>query len=457
VAVSLASGPLAPSLRKARAAAPTTSISARSAVLSLALLPLFLHVDWQPGVSLDVGSTAVAIELSDVAVLAVLVTALAAGRREGFGALRRGLRLWLAAGALVAWIVAATLYGPLVIDGYPTLENLVTAAKFLEYALLAPAVALLVRSRDDLRLPLAALVGWCALAVLVGLAQFFGVDVLDAWAPGRRQPSFLGHHDLAALAGAVLLAGLAALLLVPRESPRGRAVALVAGTVGLVLAAAVASLLGLALAGAALGVVAVRTGVAPRRPVAAAALLAAVALGVVTLRGGDVADFLRFADDAESERTSNVETYSHRTLLAYVGARIFVDHPLAGVGWQGSSEPTAFEPYLADAHRRFPNAAPLAFPAPERRHGVQNLYVQTLADLGLIGFGLLVVVFAAAVALAVRGIGDSAVTGFPGPLLGLIWLLFAAGLWTAQGLVTGIPLAALTWVSFGLAAADGRP
>jgi O-antigen ligase len=416
----------------------------------LALLPLFLHVDWQPGVSLELGSTAVAIELSDAAVLAVVVTALAVGRREGFAPLRRGLRLWLAAGALAAWIVAATLYGPLVLDGYPTLENLVTAAKFVEYALLAPAVALLVRSREDLRLPLAVLVGWCALAALVGLAQFLGADVLDAWAPGRRQPSFLGHHDLAALAGAVLLAGLAALLLAPRASPRLRALALAAGALGLILAAAVASLLGLALGATALGVVALRNGVPRRRLAAAAALFGVVALGVLALRGGDVADFLRFADDEEPARTTGVETYSHRTLLAYIGGRIFVDHPLTGAGWQGSSEPAAFEPYLADAQRRFPSAAPLAFPAPERRHGVQNLYVQTLADLGLLGFGLLVAVFASGLLLAVRALPA------PTALLGLLWLLLAAGLWTAQGLVTGIPLAALTWIAFGLAAADGR-
>lgn len=452
MAVSLATRPLAPSLRKARAAAPTTPISIRSAALSLALLPLFLHVDWQPGVSLEVGSTSVAIELSDVAVLVVLATAVAVGRREGFRSLRHGWPLWLAAGELGAWVLAATLYGPLVLDGYPTLENLVTSAKFLEYALLAPAVALLVRSRDDLRLPLTVLVGWCALAALVGVAQLLGADVFDAWAAGRRQPSFLGHHDFAALSGAVFVAGLAAYVLAPRESPRLRTLALVSGGLGLVLAAAVASLLGLALAAAVLAVAALgRKATWGRRPAGATAMLAVVAVGVLALRGGDVADFLRFTQDDEPARTADVETYSHRTLLAYIGGRIFLDHPLLGVGWQGSSEPAAFEPYLADAHRRFPSAAPLAFPAPERRHGVQNAYVQTLADLGVVGFAFLVGLLASGLLLALRA--------WPSPtaFLGLLWLLFAAGLWAAQGLVTGIPLAALTWIAFGLAAADGRP
>ena len=173
---------------------------------------------------------------------------------------------------------------------------------------------------------------------------------------------------------------------------------------------------------------------------------------MLALRGGDVAEFLRFAEDEPTQPTQQVETYSHRTLLAYIGGRIFLDHPLVGVGWQGSSEPAAFEPYLADAHRRFPDTAPLAFPAPDRRHGVQNAYVQTLADLGLVGFALLL-----ALAAATRG-------SFAGPcprarlaLVGALWLLLAAGLWTAHGLVTGIPLAALTWIALGLvAAADVR-
>lgn len=450
MAVSLATRPLAPSLRKARAAAPTTSISVRSAVLSLALLPLFLHVDLSPGVSVGAGSTSVAIELSDVAVLAVLATAVAVGLRDGFGSLRHGWPLWLAAAELGVWVLAATLYGPLVLDGYPTLENLITAAKFLEYALLAPAVALLVRSRNDLRLPLTMLVGWCALAVIVGLTQFVGADVFDAWAAGRRQPSFLGHHDFAALAGAVFVAGLAVHLLAPRESPRLRTLALSAGGVGVVLAAAVASLLGLALAAAALAAAALARHAPPRRLAGAAAMVVVVALGVLAMRGGDIADFLRFARDEPPAQTTGVETYSHRTLLAYIGGRIFLDHPLAGVGWQGSSEPAAFEPYLADAHRRFPDASPLAFPSPERRHGVQNAYVQALSDLGIVGFALLVGLLAAALLLALRTLPA------PTALLGLLWLLFAAGLWTAQGLVTGIPLAALTWIAFGLVAADGR-
>ena len=451
MAVSVASGPLAPSLRKARAAALTTRISLPSAVLALAVPPLFLHVDWQPGMSLRLGSTSVGIELSDLAVLMVVATAAWVGRNDGFAVLRRTWPIWAALGALSAWVVAATLYGGVILDGYPTTENLVTAAKFVEYALLAPATAVLARRSDDLLLPLTVLVAWCAAAALVGLVQFLGADVLDAWTPGHRQPSFLGHHDFAALAGAVLLVGLVSLVL-DGERPRLRALAIAAGAVGLVLAAAVASVLGLLLAGIVLAAAGVRTGASRARLAGAAAVLAAVAIGILAIRGGDVADFLRFADDEPTAPTQQVETYSHRTLLAYIGGRIFLDHPIVGVGWQGSSEPAAFEPYLPDARRRFPGTAPLAFPAPDRRHGVQNAYVQTLADLGVVGCALLLLLIAVVARSVVR-----TATRSPLGLVGAVWLLLAAGLWTAQGLVTGIPLAALTWIALGLvAAADGR-
>ena len=34
---------------------------------------------------------------------------------------------------------------------------------------------------------------------------------------------------------------------------------------------------------------------------------------------------------------------------------MWLDHPIVGAGWQVSLEPSGFDPYLAAAHRRFPN------------------------------------------------------------------------------------------------------
>jgi O-antigen ligase len=148
-----------------------------------------------------------------------------------------------------------------------------------------------------------------------------------------------------------------------------------------------------------------------------------------------------------------VQTYAHRTLLSWLGWHIWLDHPVAGVGWEGSAEPANFEPYLAEAHRRFPDEAPNAFPssAPDRRYGVQNSWLQALADLGVLGFILWVATFAAAAWTAVRGLMA------PQALYALLAVATLVWLWTAQGFVAGIPLDGLTWLVFGVAATRMRP
>ncbi|HSL66170.1 MAG TPA: O-antigen ligase family protein [Gaiellaceae bacterium] len=408
-----------------------------AAVAALALPALFLHADFQPTASFPLSSTDVDVRLSDVAVLAVLAAAIVDGRRRGFGVLAAGRWAWAAAAGLVAWVAAAAAYGPLVLDGYPLAENAVTAAKFAEYALLAPAFALLVRDRDDLRPIAVALVVWSAVATAVGLLQLAGLHLFDVSDPGR-QRSFLGHHDFAALSGASLLLGLALLVLEDRR----RSLPLAAGAIGLVLAAPLAGVLGLALGVGALLVLARVLRPYPwRRAAVAVAAVFVVAAGTAAMRSETLTDFVRFL--GADEPTEDIESYSQRTLLLYIGGRIFLDHPLVGVGLRGSEEPAAFEPYLADARARFPDASPLAFPAPDRRYGVQSLYVQSLADLGVVGAALLVALLGAALALARRN---------PAGVLGLLWLLLCVGLWGAQGLVAGIPLGALTWIAIGLLA-----
>jgi O-antigen ligase len=76
---------------------------------------------------------------------------------------------------------------------------------------------------------------------------------------------------------------------------------------------------------------------------------------------------------------------------------------------------------------------------------VQNSWLQALADLGIIGLVLWVAVFASAAWLALRNARALGTYALMATLL-LAWL------WTAQGFVAGIPLDALTWLTFGLAA-----
>ena len=181
--------------------APRSPLFPASAVLAAALPILFLHVDFQPGFTVHAGTASAHVVLSDFAVLAVAITAAFAGVRHGFEPLRAGWLVWLTGGLFVLLVGAASLYPRIWDSDYAVSTHAVTAAKFGEYALLAPAVPLLLRAARDLELVLGALFAWATAAAVVGVLQFFGVDIFDAWQPGRRQPSFLGHYDLAALSG----------------------------------------------------------------------------------------------------------------------------------------------------------------------------------------------------------------------------------------------------------------
>jgi len=168
------------------------------------------------------------------------------------------------------------------------------------------------------------------------------------------------------------------------------------------------------------------------------------------MRADTITRFAEFLGIRDRGADTGIESYAQRTLLAYIGARIWLDHPVAGVGWQASSEEWAYAPYLDDARRRFPDEPAEAFPSPDRPWGVQSLYVQVPADMGVIGLAALVALFVVAVAAALRGARGSPIT-----LVGLAWLLVAAGVWAGVGLVPGIPLAALTFVALGLTTVRG--
>src|SRR4029078_13484079 len=84
---------------------------------------------------------------------------------------------------------------------------------------------------------------WGSAAACCGLLQFFGVHMADAWAAGRRQPSFLGHSDFAALSSLALAIGLAAVLAARR---RIGWVPLASGVLGIVLSGASAGMIGVA-------------------------------------------------------------------------------------------------------------------------------------------------------------------------------------------------------------------
>ena len=424
--------------------------AATEAVALAAAVPfLFLHATYQPTLSLGVGGSSVDVTLADAAIACVLAAAAVRARREGWQPLARARVVLVLAAAFVLAGAVSLATPSLLGEDYDLTTHAISLAKFAWYATLLPATVLLVRSTLDAVPLLRAVTAWSVAATSWGLLQFLGlVSEFEGKRPGQREPSFVGIHDLAALSGAALVVGAAGIALGDGR-PTGRRwslVALVSGAIGVVLSGAMTAVLGLwlALAAVLLGARAVRA-LRPRAALALAAVVLLVTAGTAVMRADTIERFAEFIGLRERVADTGVESYAHRTLLAYIGGRIWLDRPVTGVGWQASSEEWAYGPFLADARARFPNEPDQAFPSPEHPWGIQLLYLQVAADLGIAGIVLLLGLAAAGVTAGIRGLRSS-----PAALVGLGWLCVVAGVWTGIGLVAGLPLGALTWIAFGL-------
>ncbi len=406
-----------------------------------AAIPLvFLHVRYQAQVAVG----RVTVDGSDVAVLLTVLAACVSGYLFGWERVLAPRLLWLTVAALLALFVVSCFWRPL----EQTSTHLVTAAKYAEYVLLAPAVVLLFRRSVDVSRFLAVFVAWCAAASGWGLLQFLGlVNEFEGKRPGQREVSFLGHENFGAFAGATLLVGFAALALGERRRLAWFAIA--AGALGVVLDASISAYSGVVLATVAVVWVGLRARtLGGRRILAMAAILVVSGLGVNFLRASDIGNYLSFLGlHPAPASSSGVQTGSQRVLLLYIGLRIWEDHPWLGVGFERSGN--RYQPYLAAAKRRFPDNPPQAFPSKQNPWGIQNYWLQLLADTGIPGFLLGVGTFLLGLLAAYRSLGGNRFVA----LVGAGWILVAAGTWNAVGIIAGIPLDAVTWLGIGLAVA----
>jgi O-antigen ligase len=192
-----------------------------------------------------------------------------------------------------------------------------------------------------------------------------------------------------------------------------------------------------------------------------AALTLVSGIGVMALREGDFTQYARSIGLADRDRSTDedVQTYAQRQLMYYIGFRVWLDRPILGAGWQSIREQQVYDRFLDDAHRRYPDQPEQAFPnaaVPQRQFGIDNAYIQALAELGVVGLASFLSLLGAGlvygVSRALRSPPEAALRA----LVGLLWLLVAMGAWVGQGLVAGVSFTALSWFALGLVAAGRR-
>lgn len=383
---------------------------------------------------LDVGQARVVP--SDVA-LAALLAGIATRLSRARDAARSSRSLAAAAAAFGLWILVTALP-----NGS---DAIIGATKLVELGVLALAAIVVLDRPERVRTFLVVLVAFTVAAVAWAVVGFVE-------RPGARQASFTGEHDLAALSTLALALGFAGLHERAHRLGRLPLVAGIAGAIGISLGAALASLLGLYLAVVAIGVAAAtRRALTRQATVAMLLVTAAVTASTLTLRSGELGFLGQWFGPAPEEPGQYAASWSQRLVYAYVGTRVFIDHPVVGTGWYPLLPPKEFARYLPDARRRFSDQPARYFPAADAAYVPQQAYDQVLYELGAVGAALLLatgVAAASRAAVATRGWPsgdpDAYVSYLPAA-----WLAALVGTLAGAALFGGTPIAALFWLTLG--------
>ena len=422
-----------PLLRALRRPASDISFS----VFLVTVLLCLLRSRDLPSIDIGTSGTDVSLGPADAALAATAVLA----------ALRLRARRTLPS----PWLLAASALFALMIvaSALPNGATAVTSAgKLTELAALTLGAVAFLDSRDRLAALAELAVAYTTVAVFWGAVGFVGA--------GGRQGSFLGEHDLAAIATLSAAVGLAGIHARRGPPPIVAAVALLAGSLGIVLGASLAGLLGLYLTVAAiLGLSLARHSLRWTAVLATLAVTVFATAGTLSLRSGELG-FIQQWFGPEPERPGQyAASWSQRLIFTYLGGRVFLDRPVLGTGWQGELPPEDFARYLPDARARFSDQPARYFPRPDGTLIPQQAYDQVLFELGLTGAA----VFLASLLLAVRSAVQTGLRwrssddGEELAYLPAAWLAAVVGSLAGSALFGGAPLTATLWLTLGVVAA----
>ena len=400
------------------------------AVFLLTVVLCLLRARDLPSLELGVGGTEVDVTPADLGLVATAALALARLRT-------RWGPVSIAAAAFGAFVLLTAIPNGA--------TAVVSAGKLVELGALTLGAAAFLVTRERLEVLLVVVVAFAAAATAWGLVGFLTSD-------RGRQASFIGEHDLAALATLALAVGLARLH-GRRGNPGPLAIAgLIIGVLGVVLGASLASLIGVYLASAVILAVALRRGELRW----AAALLTLVVAGMTTagtfaLRHGDFGFIQSWFGPPPETPGEYAASWSQRLIFSYIGGRIFLDQPVLGTGWHGLVPPDEFAEYLPDARERFSDQPPHYFPPADGVFVPQQAYDQVLYELGLVGAAVFLVLAAvaawrAAVTTRRRSVDSAYVPAG--------WLASIGGALAGAALLGGSPLTALFWLALGVVAAE---
>ena len=396
-----------------------------------------------PSLDVDVGGTTLSVGPADPA---LLVTAVLAVRE-----------LWLRRRVPSPWLLGAigAFAVLIVLSAIPNSAGAVTAAgKLSDFAVLALAAAAFIDTRRRFGQLAAFLVAFCTVAVAWGAVEF----VTNG---GKRQGSFMGEHDLAALSTMTLVLGLVYLFDRDRRPPGIGLVGIGIGTVGIVFGASLASVLGLYLAALAMVALAfVRHDFRIRAAFITVLICAVVTAGTYGVRGADLGFLQSWFGPPPETPGQYAASWSQRLIYVYIGARVFLDNPVFGTGWEGELPPDDYAQYVPDARERFPDQPAHYFPPVTGTLIPQQTWDQVLFELGVVGAAFFLVLVGLAIGHAVVA-GRKPRPGEPWgeqAYVPLGWLAVIGGAIAGAALFGGSPLSALFWLALGVAAArPGEP